>query len=159
MKTQYITLLLSLGTLPLWGNTLNKNYDLWYDRPGCNRGADFNRIVSRGFPYDKDWEQESLPIGNGAMGACIFGRTDTERIQLSEKTLGNKGPYNFGGFTNFAEIYLDFSHYQVKNYQKKLSLNQAIVTVSYVNPEKPDVPLNKNDAFQKVQKRRVQEKR
>ena len=31
--------------------------------------------------------------------------------------------------------------------------------VLYVNPEKPDVPLNKNDAFQKVQKRRVQEKR
>ena len=29
----------------------------------------------------------------------------------------------------------------------------------YVNPEKPDVPLNKNDAFQKVQKRRVQKKR
>lgn len=31
--------------------------------------------------------------------------------------------------------------------------------VRYLNPEKPDVPLNKNDAFQKVQKRRVQEKR
>ena len=31
--------------------------------------------------------------------------------------------------------------------------------VANVNPEKPDVPLNKNDAFQKVQKRRVQEKR
>lgn len=31
--------------------------------------------------------------------------------------------------------------------------------VDFVNPEKPDVPLNKNDAFQKVQKRRVQEKR
>lgn len=30
---------------------------------------------------------------------------------------------------------------------------------SPINPEKPDVPLNKNDAFQKVQKRRVQEKR
>ena len=30
---------------------------------------------------------------------------------------------------------------------------------SKINPEKPDVPLNKNDAFQKVQKRRVQEKR
>ena len=29
----------------------------------------------------------------------------------------------------------------------------------YINPEKPDVPLNKNDAFQKVQKRRVQKKR
>lgn len=31
--------------------------------------------------------------------------------------------------------------------------------ILHVNPEKPDVPLNKNDAFQKVQKRRVQEKR
>ena len=33
------------------------------------------------------------------------------------------------------------------------------VSAMKLNPEKPDVPLNKNDAFQKVQKRRVQEKR
>lgn len=32
-------------------------------------------------------------------------------------------------------------------------------TKEIINPEKPDVPLNKNDAFQKVQKRHVQEKR
>lgn len=31
------------------------------------------------------------------------------------------------------------------------------LSVWLLNPEKPDVPLNKNDAFQKVQKRRVQE--
>lgn len=35
----------------------------------------------------------------------------------------------------------------------------VVSAIGYVNPEKPDVPLNKNDAFQKVQKRRVQEKR
>ena len=34
-----------------------------------------------------------------------------------------------------------------------------IIGATVINPEKPDVPLNKNDAFQKVQKRRVQEKR
>ena len=39
----------------------------------------------------------------------------------------------------------------------KILINYA--DKQYVNPEKPDVPLNKNDAFQKVQKRRVQEKR
>ena len=33
------------------------------------------------------------------------------------------------------------------------------IFIRNINPEKPDVPLNKNDAFQKVQKRRVQEKR
>lgn len=36
---------------------------------------------------------------------------------------------------------------------------QMLINEVKVNPEKPDVPLNKNDAFQKVQKRRVQEKR
>lgn len=34
-----------------------------------------------------------------------------------------------------------------------------IQNICNINPEKPDVPINKNDAFQKVQKRRVQEKR
>ena len=43
-------------------------------------------------------------------------------------------------------------------YNKKLA-NTERVFFDIVNPEKPDVPLNKNDAFQKVQKRRVQEKR
>ncbi|WP_257235597.1 hypothetical protein [Phocaeicola vulgatus] len=44
-----------------------------------------------------------------------------------------------------------------KNGSKK---NLPVVRQAFhVNPEKPDVPLNKNDAFQKVQKRRVQEKR
>jgi hypothetical protein len=38
-------------------------------------------------------------------------------------------------------------------------LNVVARKLNGVNPEKPDVPLNKNDAFQKVQKRRVQEKR
>ena len=38
-------------------------------------------------------------------------------------------------------------------------VGQVIESHFHVNPEKPDVPLNKNDAFQKVQKRHVQEKR
>lgn len=42
--------------------------------------------------------------------------------------------------------------------KNKIDVMNAIIGKK-VNPEKPDVPLNKNDAFQKVQKRRVQEKR
>lgn len=109
----------------------NKLYSLWYNRPAFNRGADFNVTVARGFPYDEDWERWSLPIGNGYMGACIFGRTDIERIQLSEKTMGNKGCYSHGGFSNFAEIYLDINHNSTKNYKRELRLNDAISTVSY----------------------------
>lgn len=49
-----------------------------------------------------------------------------------------------------------------QNIQKMMVPKAAIIAYKYedsINPEKPDVPLNKNDAFQKVQKRRVQEKR
>lgn len=42
--------------------------------------------------------------------------------------------------------------------EKNIYTTKQVFTFQ-VNPEKPDVPLNKNDAFQKVQKRHVQEKR
>ena len=42
---------------------------------------------------------------------------------------------------------------------KKIMIGDKTIDIPLINPEKPDVPLNKNDAFQKVQKRHVQEKR
>lgn len=108
-----------------------KAYSLWYSQPAPNDGAE-NIVKSRGFPYDASWERWSLPIGNGYMGACIFGRTDMERIQLTEKTFGVKGPYKKGGIGNFAEIYLDdIQHPQPQNYRRELRLNDAISTVGY----------------------------
>jgi alpha-L-fucosidase 2 len=60
---------------------------LWYDRPAT------------------DWETEALPIGNGALGAMVFGGTDLEQIQFNEKTLWTGGPgprqgYDFGNWTS-----------------------------------------------------------
>ena len=125
-------LLFTLLPFLTFAENLNKEYLLWYNRPAFNRGGDYTLAEQRKvFPFDDDWERWSLPIGNGYMGAAIFGRTDTERIQLSEKTLANRGQYGSGGFTNFAEIYLDFYHYQTKNYKRSLSLNEAISTVNY----------------------------
>lgn len=131
MKRFFLSTLLFLLISSMQSGELIKDYMLWYNRPAYNRGGDFSQIVSRGFPYDEDWERWSLPIGNGALGACIFGRTDTERIQLAEKTMGNKGAYGIGGFTNFAEIYLDIHHNYAQNYKRALRLNDAISTVSY----------------------------
>ncbi len=50
-----------------------KEYVLWYNKPA------------------KDWN-EALPIGNGRLGAMIFGRADIELIQLNEQTLWTGGP-------------------------------------------------------------------
>nr|WP_315587923.1 glycoside hydrolase family 95 protein [Sphingomonas psychrotolerans] len=43
-------------------------------------------------PADK-WT-EALPIGNGRMGAMVFGGVARERLQLNEDTLWTGGPYN-----------------------------------------------------------------
>jgi len=108
-----------------------KKYELWEPEPAPNRGGDFEEIRARGYPYDKDWENWSYAIGNGALGANLFGRTDSERIQLSEKSIANGGCYDRGGITNAAELYLDFDHPSVADYRRTLNLNDAIATVSY----------------------------
>jgi len=48
---------------------------LWYARPAVR------------------WE-EALPIGNGRLGAMIFGRVAQERLQLNEQTLWAGSPYS-----------------------------------------------------------------
>jgi alpha-L-fucosidase 2 len=53
---------------------------LWYEQPAT------------------DWEKEALPIGNGRMGAMVFGGVDSERLQISEKSLWTGGPGSEGGY-------------------------------------------------------------
>ncbi|NLB93829.1 MAG: glycoside hydrolase family 95 protein, partial [Bacteroidales bacterium] len=46
---------------------------LWYDQPA------------------NEWT-EALPVGNGRLGAMVFGGVQTERIQLNEESLWTGGP-------------------------------------------------------------------
>jgi alpha-L-fucosidase 2 len=43
-------------------------------------------------PAEK-WE-DALPVGNGRLGAMVFGKTDEERIALNEETCWSGGPYS-----------------------------------------------------------------
>ncbi len=111
----------------------DRTYELWENAPAPNRGGDFDQVVARGYPFDADWERWSYPIGNGYIGANVFGRTDTERIQVTDKTFHISGLYgrDHGGLTNFLELYLDFDHADVSDYRRALNLNDAIAEVSY----------------------------
>jgi len=40
----------------------------------------------------KDWQSEAYPIGNGYMGAMIFGGVGSDLIQVNEKTVWSGGP-------------------------------------------------------------------
>ncbi|MBL7763091.1 MAG: glycoside hydrolase family 95 protein [Chitinophagaceae bacterium] len=52
------------------------------------------------------WE-DALPVGNGRLGAMIFGRNNEEQIQLNEDTYWSGGPYSTvvkGGYKSLPEI-------------------------------------------------------
>lgn len=52
------------------------------------------------------WE-DALPVGNGRLGAMVFGRSGEERIQLNEETYWSGGPYSTvvkGGYKVLPEI-------------------------------------------------------
>ncbi len=51
------------------------SYTLWYNQPASL------------------WV-EALPLGNGRLGAMVFGDPANERIQLNEETIWGGGPYN-----------------------------------------------------------------
>jgi alpha-L-fucosidase 2 len=53
----------------------SRDQRLWYARPA------------------QAWT-EALPVGNGRLGAMVFGGTTHERLQLNEDTLWNGGPYD-----------------------------------------------------------------
>ena len=111
-----------------------RTYELWEPEAAPNNGRskwEATKDSKRPKSYDRDWERWSYPIGNGYTGVCIFGRTDTERVQITDKTLHNKGIYGKGGLTSFAELFLDFNQTEVKNYRRSLNLNEAIAHVSY----------------------------
>jgi len=65
--------------------------------------SDFN------LTYDKPaakWT-EALPVGNGRIGAMVFGGTEDERLQINESTLWGGGPHNYTNpeaFNHLEEI-------------------------------------------------------
>ena len=75
------------------------------------------------------WEKYSLPLGNGYLGANIFGRTDSERLQFTTNVFAND--YDKGGVSNFAEIRLDFGFEIVEKYERGLNLNEGVAYVKY----------------------------
>ncbi|GAB3011408.1 glycoside hydrolase family 95 protein [Spirosoma pulveris] len=59
---------------PIWAQS---NLKLWYTKPAAV------------------WT-EALPIGNGRIGAMVFGKVEDELIQLNESTLWSGGPVSSG---------------------------------------------------------------
>jgi len=94
-----------LPTFVLGGMSLALGYPPDEPRTAPPPPADPAKLLWYTHPADK-WEN-ALPVGNGRLGAMVFGRTSEEEIQLNEDTLWSGGPYSTvvkGGFKVLQEI-------------------------------------------------------
>ena len=148
MNRLFVTLLLSAVTTLA---AQAQQHKLWYSQPA------------------RHW-LEALPVGNSHLGAMVYGKTDTEEIQLNEETFWSGSPHNnnspeakthlqevrdsiFAGkeeaahaiidkyffkgphgmrFLPLGSVKLKLGHDEVSDYQRKLTLDDALCTTSYI---------------------------
>jgi len=117
----FVLLLFSLITAK--ADTGNKN-KLWYQQPA------------------EKWEPEALPIGNGRMGAMLYGGVKTERIQFNEQSLWSgdnnwdgayeTGDRGFGSYRNFGEFIINFDQVgEAKSYRRELNVKTGVHTTTF----------------------------
>ena len=81
-------MLVCVSVLSVSASTAQSDFKLAYDKPAAK------------------WT-EALPLGNGRIGAMVFGGTEDERLQINESTLWGGGPHNYTNpeaYTHLAEI-------------------------------------------------------
>lgn len=79
-----------------------------------------------------EWMTSALPIGNGRIGAMIFGGVKQERLQFNDKTLWTGSKTIRGSYQNFGNIYIDFdNHTSYTGYKRELDIENALARVSY----------------------------
>lgn len=112
------------------GQNFAGKLSLWYQQPA------------------NSWMTQALPIGNGPMGAMLFGGTDLERIQFNEISLWTGyrvAPEHYKGETDaeesamgtyqaFGDVFIQLGHdlSRVTNYRQELNIDSAIHRVDYV---------------------------
>ena len=100
--------------LSIWFDTPNtlQHRAIWYNsRPELWTGD--KKPVSAGDTStnpDQGWESQSLPIGNGSLGANIMGSIEAERITFNEKTLWRGGPNTSGGADYYWNVNKQSAH-------------------------------------------------
>lgn len=87
-----------------------KGLSVWFDTPASLQGlASWNFEGSSRNP-DAGWESQSLPLGNGSIGANIMGSVEAERITFNEKTLWRGGPNTAKGADYYWNVNKQSAH-------------------------------------------------
>jgi alpha-L-fucosidase 2 len=100
--------------------------------PGNNATANPGKPMLYYTQPATEWQSQALPIGNGILGAMIFGGPRHEHIQINVDSLWTGDEHDVGCSQNLGDITIDFSHGNAHNYRRQLDLSTALHTISYV---------------------------
>ena len=80
------------------------------------------------------WEREALPIGNGRIGAMIFGQVAHEHVQFNDITLWTGDARTMGAYQAFGDVFIDLAGHDrpVSRYARTLDIDHATQRTSYV---------------------------
>ncbi|HEV8369322.1 MAG TPA: glycoside hydrolase family 95 protein [Pyrinomonadaceae bacterium] len=78
-------ILVAAATLALAAKATDSDLKLTYDKPATK------------------WT-EALPLGNGRIGAMVFGGIEDERVQINESTLWGGGPHNYTNTDAYSHL-------------------------------------------------------
>ena len=128
MKKLYSLLLTALFALPaahVHATDYTQGLSIWFDTPNTLQGRAIwygsrpdlwkgeSKPESAGDTArnpDANWESQSLPIGNGSIGANIMGSIEAERITFNEKTLWRGGPNTSRGADAYWNVNKQSAH-------------------------------------------------
>lgn len=92
MKTLKLLLILLLVNNNFIAFSSVPKYKIWFDCPILECDTRPAWVKSKYSIKDTVWEEYTLPIGNGYLGANIYGNIAEERVTFNEKTLWSGGP-------------------------------------------------------------------
>ena len=79
------------------------------------------------------WEQEALPIGNGRIGAMLFGQLAREHVQFNDITLWTGDDKVMGAYQPFGDVFINLPGHDkgVSDYARSLDIARSVHSVSY----------------------------
>lgn len=95
-------ILLGLASGMAWEGELRAELKLWYRQPASMT----ERTPKDGWSNSRGWV-EALPVGNGRLGAMVYGGVESERLQLNEESVWSGQPQdadNPDALQHLAEI-------------------------------------------------------
>ncbi|MCX6632429.1 MAG: glycoside hydrolase N-terminal domain-containing protein [Candidatus Solibacter sp.] len=93
--------------------------------------ASGQRLALRYNQPAEDWQSQALPIGNGRLGAMIFGDARLEHLQLNEISLWTGDEKDTGSYQNLADLFVGLAQGAPRSYQRRLDIDNAIHSIQY----------------------------